>query len=220
MKRPHTTESLTIAALLSLSGGLQDIYTYLYRGNVFANAQTGNIVLMSYHLSSGQWQHSLRYLMPVCFFAMGIAATDLLAHFYLSQQKLKWEIRVLYLEIILLALVGFMPVQLNFLANALVSFSCAMQVQTFRKVRGNSYASTMCIGDLRAAMSFLCSYGLHKEKEDLHRAFIYFSVIACFAVGASLGAIALPYLAGKTIWLSSFLLALAVCLLTSEVEKN
>lgn len=68
-------------------------------------------------------------------FAMGIAATDLLAHFYLSQQKLKWEIRVLYLEIILLALVGFMPVQLNFLANALVSFSCAMQVQTFRKVR-------------------------------------------------------------------------------------
>ncbi len=31
------------------------------------------------------------------------------------------------------------------MANALVSFACAMQVQTFRKVRGHAYASTMCI---------------------------------------------------------------------------
>ena len=37
-------ERLFPVALLTLSGGLQDAYTYLRRGKVFANAQTGNIV--------------------------------------------------------------------------------------------------------------------------------------------------------------------------------
>lgn len=41
------SESFLTAAFLSISGGLQDAYTYLFRGKVFANAQTGNIVLLS-----------------------------------------------------------------------------------------------------------------------------------------------------------------------------
>ena len=41
------SESFLTAAFLSISGGLQDAYTYMCRGKVFANAQTGNIVLLS-----------------------------------------------------------------------------------------------------------------------------------------------------------------------------
>ena len=41
------SESFLIAGILSISGGLQDAYTYMYRGKVFANAQTGNIVLLA-----------------------------------------------------------------------------------------------------------------------------------------------------------------------------
>ena len=41
------SESFLIAGILSVSGGLQDAYTYMYRGKVFANAQTGNIVLLA-----------------------------------------------------------------------------------------------------------------------------------------------------------------------------
>ena len=44
------SESFLTAAFLSISGGLQDAYTYIYRGEVFANAQTGNIVLLSQSL--------------------------------------------------------------------------------------------------------------------------------------------------------------------------
>ena len=40
------SESFPTAAFLSISGGLQDAYTYVFRGKVFANAQTGNIVLL------------------------------------------------------------------------------------------------------------------------------------------------------------------------------
>ena len=34
------SESFLIAGILSISGGLQDAYTYMYRGKVFANAQS------------------------------------------------------------------------------------------------------------------------------------------------------------------------------------
>ena len=44
------SESLLTASFIILSGGLQDAYTYLCRGKVFANAQTGNIVLCSAYL--------------------------------------------------------------------------------------------------------------------------------------------------------------------------
>ena len=40
------SEAFRTVLFLSLSGGLQDAYTYLGRGGVFANAQTGNIVFM------------------------------------------------------------------------------------------------------------------------------------------------------------------------------
>ena len=51
------SESLLIGVLLSISGGLMDAYSYLYRGQVFANAQTGNVLLFSVHLSKGEWAH-------------------------------------------------------------------------------------------------------------------------------------------------------------------
>ena len=41
------SESFLVAALLAISGGFLDAYTYVCRGGVFANAQTGNLVLLA-----------------------------------------------------------------------------------------------------------------------------------------------------------------------------
>ena len=64
--RGQMSESFLTAVFLSLSGGLQDAYTYLFRGKVFANAQTGNIVLLSSNLMDGNWERVLHYLVPLC----------------------------------------------------------------------------------------------------------------------------------------------------------
>lgn len=53
------------------------------------------------------------------------------------------------------------------MANALVSFACAMQVQTFRKVNGYAFASTMCIGNMRSGMDSLCSWVLNRNPAAL-----------------------------------------------------
>ena len=59
------SESRRLAVLLALSGGLMDAYTYIFRGQVFANAQTGNILLFGVNLSEGNFGEALRYFFPV-----------------------------------------------------------------------------------------------------------------------------------------------------------
>ena len=49
-RRGQMSEAFCTAMFLSLSGGLQDVYTYLFRGKVFANAQTGNTISIGHHL--------------------------------------------------------------------------------------------------------------------------------------------------------------------------
>lgn len=50
------SDSFRIGAILAAVGGFLDAYTYLARGQVFANAQTGNIVLLGVHLSEGDFK--------------------------------------------------------------------------------------------------------------------------------------------------------------------
>ena len=159
-RRTHgqMSESLLTASFIILSGGLQDAYTYLCRGKVFANAQTGNIVLFSAHLFEGEWALSASYLVPLLAFMLGVFVAECVHRRYKSMEKVHWRQLIILAEIVLLFLVGFLPQSVNTLANALVSFVCAMQVQTFRKVRGHAYASTMCIGNMRSGTEVLCVY--------------------------------------------------------------
>ena len=141
--RGQMSEALLTAAFLSLSGGLQDAYTYIARGEVFANAQTGNIVLLSQNLFTGNWAKVPHYLVPLVFFALGIAAAEGMRYRFQQGTRIHWRQLILLEEIVTLFAVGLMPASLNMLANATVSFSCAMQVQAFRKVNGYAFASTM-----------------------------------------------------------------------------
>lgn len=58
-------ESLLTGILLAIVGGFLDIYTYLLKGNVFANAQTGNMVLMGLKIAEQNYLGALYYLLPI-----------------------------------------------------------------------------------------------------------------------------------------------------------
>mgnify|MGYP001114082033 CR=1 FL=1 len=214
------SEAFCTAIFLSLSGGLQDVYTYLYRGKVFANAQTGNIVLCGVKLVEGDWGAVLHYLVPLCFFALGVFAAELLRQKFQQMQRLHWRQLVVLCEILMLFVVGFFPQEWNLVANALVSFACAMQVQTFRKVKGYSFASTMCIGNLRSGMESLCAYGKTKDKKILRKSGYYFGIIFLFAVGAALGGHMIGYIGAKTIWISCTILLISFLCMFIKEEKE
>ena len=181
------SEAFRNSAFLALSGGFQDAYTYNVRNEVFSNAQTGNVVLMSQHLMAGEWMNGLRYLLPVLSFAIGVWVAEKIQGKYRYSKKLHWRQGILLLQILLLFIVGFVPRELDMLATTLVSFACAMQVQSFRKVHGYSYASTMCIGNLRSGTAAISAYLREHKTDDIRKAFYYFGIILLFAVGAGLG---------------------------------
>ena len=54
-KGKQMSESLRIGLILAAAGGFLDAYTYISRGGVFANAQTGNIVLLGVNAADKQW---------------------------------------------------------------------------------------------------------------------------------------------------------------------
>ena len=207
--RGQMSESLLMSAFIILSGGLQDAYTYLCRGGVFANAQTGNIVLFSTCLFEGDWHRSLHYLVPVLSFMLGIFVAECVHRRFKHMERVHWRQLILLAEMVFLFAVGFLPQSVDTPANAVVSFVCAMQVQTFRKVRGHAYASTMCIGNMRSGTEALCVYFHTHDREVLHKALTYFGVIGVFAAGAGLGALLTARFGIRGIWLSCALLAVS-----------
>ena len=198
------SESLLVAAFLALSGGYMDAYTYMCRGEVFANAQTGNMILFGISLADGRLAAALSYLLPVLMFAAGIIIADIIRR--KSCAAMHWRQICVLVEIVILFAAAFVPQELNFLANGMVSFACGIQVESFRRVRNNSMATTMCIGNLRSAMHYLCDFGLDSERESGKKALLYGAVIVIFVCGAVLGHIGVRHYAEYAIIASSIML--------------
>ncbi len=216
------SESFITAAFLSLSGGFQDAYTYILRGKVFANAQTGNIVLLSQSICERNWSLSVHYLIPLIFFALGVAVAELIHQSYRNARRVHWRQLVVITEIILLFFVGFIPDTYNLIANAIVSFSCAMQVQSFRKVNGYAFSSTMCIGNIRSAMESLVAYKTTHNTDTIKKAGCYFGIIILFGTGAAIGGRLISILGMHTIWVSCVLLFInfSLMFIHDEIEPE
>ena len=211
------SESLPVMALLTVSGGLQDAYSYIERGHVFANAQTGNIVLLAVSAAEGRWNNVLSYAIPLAAFIIGIAIACFIRKLCgNSPRTIHWRQHVLLAEMILLASSAFIPN--NHIANALISAACAMQVQSFRKVKGTSYASTMCIGNLRGGTEKLALFLQDGRKEDLKAAGSYFLVILVFALGAAAGSIAVKLFGQLSILVSPLLLLVSFLIMLRKPE--
>ena len=219
MKRAlQVSESIELGIILALSGGFMDAYSYLERGRVFANAQTGNMLLLGVSLSEGNFHLVVRYLFPVLAFAIGIALADVVR--IKGIIRLHWrQISVLF-EALILATVSFMPHNMNLLANSLTSLTCGIQVESFRKIHGNGIATTMCIGNLRSATQNLCSYFYTKEKGHLEKGLLYYGIIFCFVIGAVIGNAFIKIFHEKAILCCSVMMFLAFILMFIDRERR
>ena len=216
----QTSETFLLSAILALSGGFQDAYTYNVRNGVFSNAQTGNVVLMSQHMMQGEWMRALHYLFPVLAFAFGVLVAERIGHTYKNARRIHWRQIVVLIEILILLAVGFMPQKFNMAATMLVSFACAMQVQTFRKVKGYSFASTMCIGNLRSGMESLCAYWKTQNRTNLQKSFCYWGIILMFAIGAALGVFCVAAFGARAIWISCLLLSVSFLFMFAKEDME
>lgn len=220
MLNKQMSESFRLGAVLAVSGGFMDAYSYLCRDEVFANAQTGNMLLLGIHISERNWPLALRYFFPVFAFTIGIVLADVVRHLLWKKEKLHWRQLAVIFEAVVLLAVCFLPQKLNLLANSLTSLACGIQVESFRKIHGTGVATTMCIGNLRSATENLVEYAETHDKHFIRRSLLYFGIIFCFVCGAVAGNFFVGWFAEKAIAVCVVLLMLSFLMMFVDGEKG
>lgn len=183
------SETFFLGAILAVVGGFLDAYTYLTRGGVFANAQTGNIVLFGVYLAKGEFFRAFYYLVPISAFVLGVFATELIREKFKTHTNIHWRQIIVAVEIVVIAIAAFLPQgKFDMAVNTMISFLCSMQVQSFRKLGGNAYATTMCTGNLRSASETLYRFRKTKDTQERRKSLLYYGIIFFFILGAAFGA--------------------------------
>lgn len=214
-------ESVPFGILLAIVGGFLDAYTFIGRGGVFANAQTGNIVLLGVNASKGEWRQALLHVLPILAFAMGVFVVEWLKNNSSRLFILDWARTVLILEIIVLFIIGFIPNTIpNIVVTVTISFVASVQAASFRKLVDSPYATTMSTGNLRSASQAAYKAIIQKDLESGIRAIRYFAIIISFIFGAFLGGLLTLFIGVKAIWGAVLVLVCDVILFNIGEGKN
>ena len=132
------SETFRVGALLACVGGFLDAYTFLCRGGVFANAQTGNLALLGTRLAVGDWAGACGYLFPVLAFILGVLLAEGARRLPWGDSLFHWRQPLLLVEAAVLAVCVCCPGLGDAMVNMAISFVCAIQVQGFRKIHGTT----------------------------------------------------------------------------------
>jgi len=72
--KEEVPEKLRIAVLLSFISGYINAFTYNNAGELFAGAQTGNVIFMALHFAKGNLEKAVEFLIPIISFNRQSAA--------------------------------------------------------------------------------------------------------------------------------------------------
>ncbi len=169
--------NIVVALLLTFCGGFCDVYTFLTRGGVFTNMQTGNLIKFFIHLINNQ-SFELMFILPILFFALGCVIAAFMG---------KWKYQYVFTLILLFFSFlgcGFCPQSEDWdlLCVCILSVTGAMQFQAFRHCVNLYYTSTMCTNNMRLLSESI----VEKNKWKI---IFYLSVILVFSIGIAVGVV-------------------------------
>lgn len=212
-RRPET---VPLAALLIGVGGFLDAYTFVWHG-VFANAQSGNIVLMMVYAAQNQWGEVGKRVPSIIAFVLGLLIAHLLST-HRARRLLRRPTRVvLAVEILVMAALGLAPLGTpTIVLTSVVSFIAAMQATTFRTVGSQSYNTTMATGNLRSMVSAAFTAAVDRDRAKWVEARQMFLLLVAFAVGALVGGLTTSWWHTRAGWIAAGALSVALVWLVLE----
>jgi len=171
-----------------MAGGYMDAYAYLAHGHVFANSQTGNVVLFSVAASQGHWAQAGRHLPPILAFAAGVAVAKYLdVHF--EQQSVRATLFCQAFAVTILTGVANVGAYLpDASVVPIISFVAALQNTSLSRIGPWSFNSAITTGNLRDATSGLVLWIAGQERAASRRKAVTLGLIClAFLVGALCG---------------------------------
>ena len=215
------SRTFVTAVLLTLTGGYLDAYTYFVRGKVFANAQTGNIIKLGIFAAQGDFHRCLDFLFPILAFCLGVMCSLAIEEYFEGHKKPYSRRGVLLVEILCMIVIAFLPNTEFFdvLSNILVSFLCAMQMQTFQIFHKKVIATTVGTGNLRKGVESLYRSIRKKDPASLKAAGEFFFILLMFVSGVLLGTLVSEVLSIRAILVPACMLLAAVLHITTVYRR-
>lgn len=204
--------SLVHAALLAIVGGFLDAFTFIEKGHVFANAMTGNVVLLGVLTATGNWAQAGGHLLPILAFLIGIVAAEILKDPRV-ERAVHWPATIcLVTETLLLLILGFLPGLVPDYGFTLsISFIATLQSAMFPKIEKHTIATVMTTGNLRSLFQALTAIGLsHPQNDAASKVRVFGTVCVSLLFGAVLGGLVSPLAHNRALWVPGGML-LFVC---------
>jgi uncharacterized membrane protein YoaK (UPF0700 family) len=206
--------------LLAGVGGFLDAYTFVGYNGVFANAQTGNIVLFGVDAQAGHWQEALLHIPPVVAFVLGVALAQVLAQpavRRIVRRPTRW---ILIAEIVVLAAIAATSGQIpGRVVPGAIAFVAAVQVSTFRSLDGVEYTSTLTTSNLRALTVNIFRWRTGHDPAARHHAALLAAIIAAFAVGAAAGGLCTRLIHRQAAWIAAAALMIVLVAIVIETRS-
>lgn len=211
MNLDAASRNLTVASLLTLSGGYLDAYTYVGHGHVFANTMTGNVALLGINVSAGDWAQALHHVPPLAGFVIAVFVAHTLG---LAAQK-GWVRHTAFISLIVeIGFLAFASAGWPAMSSAWlipgISFVATLQTLSFTHLENLSYTSVMTTGNLRRAAQLLFA-GLIPRYDALalHDSGLLAVISLCFLMGAVAGGFVTRLVGDGALWGAVLLLAAA-----------
>jgi uncharacterized membrane protein YoaK (UPF0700 family) len=212
-----TSVSVRLAALLAVVGGFLDAYTYVSRDGVFANSQTGNLVLLGVEAARGDWSNAVRHVPPILAFIVGVAAAETLRRPRVARVIRRPARVAMLLEVVVLLVVGALPRSTpSGIVTVAIAFVASVQVSTFRTLVRWPYNNTMATGNLRTAVQSLYVAFADRDPDAAAQARAFATVIFAFLAGALAGAYLTFRLDVHAVWIAALLLASSLALFVAD----
>ncbi|MFZ7946990.1 MULTISPECIES: YoaK family protein [Bacillaceae] len=208
-----SSNSVRLGILLAIVGGFLDAYTFISRDGVFANAQTGNIVLLAVKVANGEWRGSFLFILPILAFILGVLVSEIVKIPHIRQVLHSYRRSILILECLVLVVVGILPNSVpNIVVTVSISFVSSLQISTFNKLDKWAYNSTMTTGNLRTATQAAYAAFIEHNQEAKRQFKEFFGIILSFLFGAMTGTVSTTYIGNTSIWIASGFLVIAIVL--------
>lgn len=207
------SNSFYLGMLLAVVGGFLDAYTFISRDGVFANAQTGNLVLLAVKAANREWQGTMLFIPPILAFILGVLVSEIVKIPRVRQVLHSYRRSILILECLVLIIVGLLPSNVpNIVVTVCIAFVSSLQISTFNKLDKWAYNSTMTTGNLRTATQ-AAYLALKEHNDEAKKQFKeFFVIILSFLFGALTGTFSTTYIGNTSIWIASGILVIALIL--------
>lgn len=190
--------------VLTAVAGFFGAFTYLLRGNIFCNAQTGNVVLMGLALGQGNWRHAGYYLIPISAYIAGAFLSELLPPLLHHRLPLRWETLLVLLEMAAVLVLGFLPEEAPVqISQVTINFVASMQYNTFRQTGGFPVATTFATNHIRqigVGLAHELPFLRTPDRGHRKRLKAHLAMLLYFFGGTVVGTLFCRRLLGRAIW--------------------